>query len=324
MTVFIHAWEHSLVSLAKSAAQQMGEVVHPVGMPADPMLLMHAYAHCAQLTAVHSRSFHLASGLLPPDKRRAVRALYAFCRITDDLVDNPNPEAQRDLEQWREQALSFTPPADQLVALAWADTRRRYHIPPHYVEQLISGVARDFFQLRYQTFEELAAYAYGVASTVGLMSMHIVGFASQEAIPYAVKLGVALQLTNILRDIGEDWQRGRLYLPQEELAAFGLAEEELEAERLSDNWRELMRFQIIRNRQLYQEALPGIGLLHPDGRFAIGAAAELYRAILDDIEANNYDVFHYRAHTSGWGKLRRLPGIWWRSHHYSKRPNVLQ
>jgi phytoene synthase len=154
-----------------------------------------------------------------------------------------------------------------------------------------------------------------VASTVGLMSMHIVGYESQDAVPYAVKLGIALQLTNILRDIGEDWRMGRLYLPLDELGTFGLREADLAA-RVDDRWRAFMRFQIDRVQRLYDEAAPGIALLNADGRFAIAAAAGLYRAILDDIEANDYDVFHHRAHVGPWGKLRRLPGIWWSSRSY--------
>jgi phytoene synthase len=276
-------------------------------------LLRRAYAHCEAITAHHSRSFHLASRLLPAAKRRAARALYAFCRTTDDLVDCPSGDVEAKLTGWRHQGALPEPPADDLVAVAWADTRSRYHIPHRYAEQLIDGVARDLRQTRYTTFEDLAAYAYGVASTVGLMSMHIIGFAGSAAIPYAIKLGVALQLTNILRDVGEDWQAGRVYLPQEELAAFALTEADLAAGQVDARWRAFMQFQIERNRRLYAEAWPGIALLNRDGRFAIAAAAGLYQAILDDIEAHDYDVFNRRAQVSKWGKLSRLPGLWWQS-----------
>ena len=142
------------------------------------------------------------------------------------------------------------------------------------------------------------------------MAMHIVGFSTVEAVPYAVKLGVALQLTNILRDVGEDWRAGRIYLPQEELEAFGLGEADLQAGRVDDRWRRFMRFQIERNRRLYREAWPGISMLSRDARPAIAAAAGLYRAILEDIERHDMDVFNRRAHLSGWEKLRRLPGTW--------------
>lgn len=205
------------------------------------------------------------------------------------------------------------PPCDDPVALAWADTRTRYNIPVRYAEQLIAGVASDATITRYETFDELAAYCYRVASTVGLMAMHIIGYAGRRAIPYAVKLGVALQLTNILRDVGEDWRTGRCYLPQVELAAYGLSEADVARGQVDDRWRAFMRFQIGRTRTLYTEAMPGIALLDRSGRFAIAAAAELYRAILDDIESHDYDVFTRRAHVNAAGKLARLPGIWWRS-----------
>ena len=120
-------------------------------------------------------------------------------------------------------------------------------------------------------------------------------------------------MTNVLRDVGEDWRAGRIYLPLEELAEFGLTEDDVAQGQVDERWRALMRFQIARNRRLYDEALPGIRMLHPDGRFAVAAAGELYRAILDDIEAHDYDVFQRRAHVGAWGKLARLPGIWWRS-----------
>ena len=164
-----------------------------------------------------------------------------------------------------------------------------------------------------QTFHDLATYSYGVASTVGLMSMHIIGYSGPEAIPYAIKLGLALQMTNILRDVAEDWQRGRVYLPQDELAYFGLTEGTIADGRVTDQWREFMRFQIDRNRQLYAEAWPGIGMLNKKGRFAIAAAAGLYRGILNDIENHDYDVFSRRSHIGTFGKLRRLPMLWWQS-----------
>jgi phytoene synthase len=288
-------------------------VPEPVSAVADRKRLAAAYEHCAAITAVHSRSFHLASALLPVAKRRAVRALYAFCRVSDDIVDGGTGQVATTLAAWKQRALAFRPPADDPVALAWSDTRANYRIPQRYAEQLIDGVGRDLQQKRYQTFDELAEYAYGVASTVGLMSMHIIGFSGVEAIPFAIKLGVALQLTNILRDVGEDWRAGRLYLPLEELAAFGLSEDVVAAGQVTPRWRAFMAFQIARTRRLYAEAWPGIGMLNGDGRFAISAAAGLYQAILEEIVAGDYDVFSRRARVSGWGKTRLLPSLWWRS-----------
>jgi phytoene synthase len=154
------------------------------------------------------------------------------------------------------------------------------------------------------------------------MAMHIIGYESDEAIPYAVKLGVALQLTNILRDVAEDWENGRLYLPQDELTTFSLTEADIKAGIVDDRWREFMKFQITRIRQLYTDALPGITLLNKNGRFAIAAAAELYQAILNDIENHDYDIFSRRAYITKWEKLRRLPGIFIRSQAFSLKPGL--
>jgi 15-cis-phytoene synthase len=312
MSILTHPWEQSLLNLALTESHQ--HINHESGSSlADPDLLDRSYRYCEELTAVHSRSFYLSSRLLPEGKRRAVRALYAFCRVTDDVVDKPQGDVRDELELWRERAMSNPPPLNDPVAIAWTDARIRYRIPQHYAEQLLNGVARDLTQSRYETFDDLAAYAYGVASTVGLMSMHITGYKGPAAIPYAVKLGVALQITNILRDVADDWRAGRVYLPQQELRMFDLDESDIASGQVTDRWRAFMRFQIDRNRELYQEAWPGIGLLHPEGRVAIGAAADLYRAILDDIEAHDYDVFNRRAYIGSWAKIRRLPHIWWRS-----------
>ena len=312
-------WESRLFALAHLPTQQSTPRVAasagcetPDAVDADRKTLDQAYAYCNEVTREHSKTFFMASALLPPEKRRAVRALYAFCRVTDDLVDRPGDAPLEDLERWRERSLC-APTPEHPVALAWADTIARYGIPTVYAHQLIDGVARDLTVRRYSTFDELAEYSYGVASTVGLMSAYIVGFAGPQAVPYAVKLGVALQLTNILRDVHEDWSNDRLYLPQDELERFGLSEDDIAAGKVTDRWRAFIAFQIERNHRLYEEALPGIAMLHADGRFAIRAAAELYRGILDDIRAHDGDVFRRRAHVTTWGKLRRLPGIWWRA-----------
>jgi phytoene synthase len=301
-------WEQTLLSLAAEVRQPYPAA--PAFNPADPRLLDRANDYCEALTAAHSRSFYLATRFMPLEKRRAIRALYAFCRISDDCVDESRGDAARQLRLWRARALSPNPPPEDLVSLAWSDARSRFQIPLRYAEQLLDGVAHDLEQRRYQTFDDLATYAYGVASTVGLMSMHITGFSGPEAIPYAIKLGVALQITNILRDVSEDWRAGRIYLPLQELAVFGLTEADLVAARVDDRWRSFMAFQIARNRRLYAEAWPGIALLGQDGRLAVAAAATFYRAILSDIERHNYDVFNRRAHVGRWGKIRRLPGIW--------------
>src|SRR5215207_7585092 len=290
-------WENQLIDLA-------GNIPHPSTRPffsywAGDASLHSAYKEADKITAEHSKSFHFASGLLPEEKRSAVRALYAFCRTVDDIVDESlDSERESQLDYWRAMVESGSFENNDLIAAAWADTLARYHIPRHYALQLIDGVARDLSQSRYQTFDELATYCYGVASTVGLMSMYIVGFQTNEAIPYAIKLGVALQMTNILRDVGEDYQNGRLYLPRQEMAFYGIREDDLAQGCLSDNWRQFMKFQIDRTRQLYHESWDGVKMLAREGQLAIGAASVFYSGILDEIEKNDYDVFTRRASLS--------------------------
>lgn len=273
--------------------------------------LESAHRYCSEVTSLHSKSFFMSSALLGKEQRKATRALYAFCRTTDDIVDFPAPDRDRQLEIWRDRSLGGYPRANDPVSIAWADTLRKFNIPIGYAHQLIDGVAMDLHTHRYRNFAELAEYCYGVASTVGLMSMHIIGFSGEGATRYAVKLGVALQLTNILRDISEDWERGRLYLPQDEMQAFGITEDHLEKGIADAAWKDFMRFQIERARSIYAEAWPGIAMLHPSGRMAIAAAASFYRDILKNIECRDYDVFSGRACLSKWGKLRQLPRLWY-------------
>ena len=299
-------WENQLLALA-------GNLHHPSTRPlfsywAGDASLSRAYAKAEKITRAHSKSFHVASGLLPEEKRMAARALYAFCRTVDDIVDEADSDAGRDsaLDYWRTMVETASFADDDLVAAAWADTLTRYHIPRNYALQLIDGVERDLEQTRYQTFDDLATYCYGVASTVGLMSMYIVGFKNNHAVPYAIKLGVALQMTNILRDVGEDYREGRLYLPREELTFYGIREQDIADGRVTDNWRQFMKFQIDRTRLLYRESWEGVKLLEREGQLAIGAASVFYQGILDEIEKNDYDVFTRRASLSAWGKLNRL------------------
>ena len=302
-------WEHQLLALA-------GNIPHTHNRPffsywAGDTSLRKAYKQAEKITSQHSKSFYFASGLLPEEKRAAVRALYAFCRTVDDIVDE-TPDAERDckLDYWRAMVEAASFEDNDLIAAAWADTLTRYHIPRHYALQLIDGVARDLSQVRYQTFEELATYCYGAASTVGLMSMYIVGFKSNEAIPYAIKLGVALQMTNILRDVGEDYRNGRLYLPREELAFYGIPESDIAQGRVTGNWRQFMKFQIDRTRQLYEASWEGVKMLEHEGQLAIGAASVFYEGILQEIEKNDYNVFSCRASLSTLRKVSQIPALW--------------
>jgi phytoene synthase len=302
-------WENNLLKLAGNTQHQ----------PTGPFIsywagdasFQKAYAFADHVTATHSKSFYFASGLLPEEKRSAIRALYAFCRTVDDIVDlSFKKDRDFELDYWRQvvQKASFL--ENDQVAAAWVDTLARYQIPSRFALQLIDGVARDLSQTRYETFDELATYCYGVASTTGLMSMHIIGFAGNAAIPYAIKLGVALQMTNILRDVGEDYRNGRLYLPREELAFYGVRESDIAANKVTNAWRRFMNFQIERTRQLYADSWAGLKLLEPEGRLAIGAASVFYAGILDDIEGHDYEVFKRRARLSTWGKVSRIPSLW--------------
>jgi 15-cis-phytoene synthase len=304
-------WENQLLALA-------GTVPHSQTRPffsywAGDAALRKAYKQAEQITSRHSKSFFFSSGFLPEEKRTAVRALYAFCRTVDDVVDGPKEDERgSQLDYWRNMVETTSFAKSDLVAAAWADTIARYHIPRHYALQLIDGVARDLFQIRYQTFDELAMYCYGVASTVGLMSMYIIGFHSNDAVPYAIKLGVALQMTNILRDVGEDHHNGRLYLPREELAFYGIPESDIAQGRVTQNWRQFMKFQLDRTRQLYEESWTGVKMLEHEGQLAVGAASMFYQGILDQIEKNDYNVFSRRASLSAWEKASRIPALWLR------------
>jgi phytoene synthase len=265
-----------------------------------------------QIIQIHSRTFYFATRLLPRAARKAVGALYAFCRTSDDLVDRAGA-TREDVEAWRAQVCQPLQAQTDPVLICWAQTRQAYHIDQRYEQELIDGVAMDIDFKPYNTWQDLQKYCYRVASTVGLLSMPIIGLAPgasfEEAAPFATKLGIALQLTNILRDIGEDKQRGRVYLPLEDLEQFGLTLNDIYLETHDQRFIDLMKFEIARARQLYQEALPGIKLLSPSARPSVGAAALLYRAILNEIEKNNYQVYTRRAYTTTARKLLMLPGI---------------
>jgi phytoene synthase len=278
--------------------------------PQPPHSISEAYRHCEQIIRKHSKSFFFSTQFLPAEKRRAVRALYAFCRITDDTVDQAEGDPARALAAWVQQARAEQPSGHDPVLSAWHDTRTRYNLSSTFVDELLAGVAMDLTIHRYASFADLWLYCYRVASVVGLLSMGITG-AAPGATPYAIKLGVALQLTNILRDVGEDARRGRIYLPQEDLERFGLHDDDILAEACDERFRSLMRFEVARAARLYDESWAGIGLLPVDSRFGVAAAARVYRGILDKLAANNYDPYAARAHLTLREKLARIPWIWW-------------
>jgi phytoene synthase len=281
---------------------------------ATPLAVETAFAHTEQITRQHSKTFHFATALLPRAARRAIRALYAFCRATDDLVDHAGA-TRAEVERWRAAAALPASQQQHPVLFCWALVREQYGVDPRYQDELIDGVAHDLALRRYAAWPDLERYCYLVASTVGLLSMPIIGLAPgvafDQAAPYAIQLGIALQLTNILRDVGEDAARGRVYLPQADLARFGLTPGDILAGVHDHRFVALMQFEIARARQLYGAALPGIALLSPAARPAVGAAALLYRAILDRIGAIDFQVHTQRARTSGREKLFMLPLVLW-------------
>ncbi len=307
------------VSQPLPADEQLAQLFHLSDLPATSNTdeipppptrsLAEAYAICDQIIRRHSKSFFFSTQFLPPAQRRAVRALYAFCRTTDDTVDMASADPARALAEWVRVARRPRLDTDHPVLLAWADTCQRYNLAPSLIDELLAGVAMDLTISRYATFADLWLYCYRVASVVGLLVIGITG-AAPGATPYAIKLGVALQLTNILRDVGEDAGRQRVYLPEEDLARFGLTADDILARVYDERFIALMKFQIERAHRLYDESWPGIALLPPETRFAIAAAARVYRGILDKIVENRYDSYHHRAYLPLREKIARLPRLW--------------
>lgn len=267
------------------------------------------YLECEAIARDHGRTFYFASRCLPRRQQRAVLATYAYCRIADDIVDaapeRGAEECLETLDEWASQLETPTHP----VALAFAESREQYGIPLTPVHDLITGMRMDLDITRYQNWDELRTYCYRVAGTVGLMVAPILGCRNDAALAQAADLGIAMQLTNILRDVGEDASIGRLYLPLDEIASFGCDAEAILAGEHGDRFRELMQFQVARARDLYAEAQLGIPSLDRYGRFTTLVASELYSRILDCIEALDYDVFRTRAHCTTRQKVLALPGI---------------
>jgi 15-cis-phytoene synthase len=260
----------------------------------------------------HSKTFYFATALLPAHKRRAIRALYGFCRASDDLADCDDTRIE-DFESWSAEVSLPSDRQTNPLLFAWAFVRETYQLNRQFERELLDGIRMDLHFHPYKRWEDLQQYCYRVASTVGLLSMPIIGLAKgvtfEQARGPAVQLGIALQLTNILRDVGEDLQRGRVYLPEEDLMMFGLTIRDIQNEVYDERFINLMKFEIRRARALYDEAVAGIRLLSLTARPAVGTAALLYKKILDEIEAIDYQVYSKRAHTTSLQKIKLLPGI---------------
>ena len=285
--------------------------------------LRSAYVHCRNTTRTYAKTFYLAARFLPYQKQRSIFAIYGLCRFLDNLVDEAedlvagNPvrlqEVEERLLEWKEHLrLTYEgEPSDNPILFAFSDVLRRHDIDISLPFALIDGVCMDLTKNRYETFEELYEYSYKVASVVGLMISEVFGYKEKSALGHAVDLGIAMQLTNILRDIGEDLLRDRIYLPAEDLKHFGVSEEELFNHRMSKEFIEMMRFQIGRARRYYESADKGIPKLSADSQVPVRLARVNYARILDKIEENNYQVFTHRAYLSLTQKLAMLPRVWW-------------
>lgn len=256
------------------------------------------------------KSYYFATFFLPKEKKYATQVLYSFFRLPDEIVDNPTLKSIEEIKQklilWKADWIkSFkNNQSDNIVLKETANIFKKYSIPFEYSEAFLDAMIMDTEKTRYQNYKELENYMYGSAAAVGLMMCYIIGFEDKSALEYAKNLGYAMQLTNFLRDIREDYEkRNRIYMPIDELSKFNLNEDDIKNHRISENFIAFMKFQINRARELYDNASKGINLLHKDGRFAVKIAAKLYEAILDKIEQQKYDVFSKRAHTSFIEKL---------------------
>lgn len=284
-----------------------------VAEPLETDRLEDCYRACREIVRFHSKTFYLSSLFLEPLKRRAVWAVYAFCRTADDIVDRPSPALDKlaAIDAWERQLLdSYDGRTRDPLFVAFADAAQRFGIPIEPALDLLRGARMDVTVRRYETYEDLREYCYLVASTVGLLVMPILGTLSPAAVEYGVALGRAMQMTNILRDVGEDARMDRIYLPAEDLRRFGCPESCIMEAVVDEPFAELMRFQIARVRSMYAEAEPGIGLLASESRFTVRLALGLYRRILERIEANDYDVFTQRAYVPLRTKLVMALGTW--------------
>ncbi len=279
--------------------------------------LASSYAYCDRLARREAGNFYHAFRVLPRGQRLATCALYAFLRIADDLSDEPGDVAVKRtlLADWRrglDEALGGRGAHPSHAALAHAVVT--YSIPRMYLEDALDGVAMDLDPVAFDTFADLRWYCYRVASVVGLSCVHIWGFRDPRALHFAEEAGLAFQLTNILRDLGEDAARGRVYLPREDLERFGYDPARLARGERDDRFRALMRFEIERARGHYEAAWPLIPLLRPAGRAVFLVMARTYRRLLDLIERRDYDVFSSKVRVSRWHKLylalQALPVRW--------------
>jgi len=279
----------------------------------DPVLRA-SYAECKRLNSLHGKTYYLATLLLPPAKRPFVHALYGFARYADEIVDDlasplSDQEKAAALEKWGQGVLADikSGTSNDHIGRALVDTINRFNIPISYFQAFLHSMTMDLTVSEYQTFEDLMEYVYGSASVIGLQMVPILGITgvdNEGALACAQKLGTAFQLANFIRDVGEDLERGRVYLPIEELRAHGVSSEMLEERVLTPQIKAALQEQIERVRDLQRQATPGIELLAPESRACIEAASELYCGIVDEVEKIDYEIFDKRAKTSTWRRIK--------------------
>ncbi|MEP6630039.1 MAG: phytoene/squalene synthase family protein [Lapillicoccus sp.] len=266
------------------------------------------YRQAARITRDNGTTYYWGTLLLPPERRRHVYAVYALCRMADDIVDAPSATTPgsvertgAELEVFRERVGKAIAgePTDEPIMAAIADSFARCDIPMENVDRFFGAMAQDLTQSSYETWDDLVAYMEGSAAVIGEMMLPVLKPLSRSAFGPARSLGFAFQLTNFLRDIGEDLDRGRVYVPQEDLRRFG-ADPWVRV--VTPEWRELMRFEIARNRELYAQADAGIPMLPSSSARCVGTARELYARILEGIEQSDYDVFTGRVRVASWSK----------------------
>jgi 15-cis-phytoene synthase len=276
----------------------------------NAQLLKQGFERCKAITRKYGTSYYFATQFFPKEIRQAIYAVYAFARIPDEIVDDPhlqNKEIKLEkLAEWREswlQAMEDGTSKDPILA-SIVHTFIKHKIPAEDGEAFLRSMFMDEERSEYYNFNELEDYMYGSAGVIGLIVTRIVGYSSDEAFPYALKLGYAFQLTNFLRDIREDSEDlGRVYMPLDELRQFSLERKDIAEMKMDDRFVEFMKFQISRNKQIYREALPGIELLNWKGRLAVRISYVLYKAILTEIERANYNVYAGRVRTNFRQKL---------------------
>lgn len=258
-----------------------------------------SYKYCRGVARKRAKNFYYSFLLLSAQQRSGMCAIYAFMRYCDDLSDEPGA-SRAAIERWRgelEEALEGRFSGHPLWP-AFHHTVSRFAIPHEYLREMIDGVASDLEPRRMETFDELYRYCYQVASVVGLTIVHIFGFDTRSVLPLAEKCGVAFQLTNILRDIKEDAELGRIYLPMEDLRRFGVSAEELRCGKRSESFLRMMRFEAARARAYYEQSMPLLDLVHPRSRASLWALITIYSRLLGRIESRNYDVFSGRVRLS--------------------------